>query len=228
MNLYIYSDESGVFDKVHNDIYVYGGVLFLSKEDKDINARKYKHVEKVIKKSKGYYNNIELKACILENKEKSKIYRSLNKCIKFGVIVNQKNIRDEIFANKKSKQRYLDYAYKIGLKRMFENLICEGIISADEIENIYIYVDEHTTATDGRYELKEGLEQEFKLGTFNYAYNKFYPPIFKNIKSVNVNYCNSNSVTLIRAADIVANNIYYKAIRSIENTSNNLYLTTLP
>ena len=152
----------------------------------------------------------------------------MNKCIKFGVIVNQKNIRDEIFANKKSKQRYLDYAYKIGLKRMFENLICEGIISADEIENIYIYVDEHTTATDGRYELKEGLEQEFKLGTFNYAYNKFYPPIFKNIKSVNVNYCNSNSVTLIRAADIVANNIYYKAIRSIENTSNNLYLTTLP
>ena len=72
------------------------------------------------------------------------------------------------------------------------------------------------------------MEQEFKLGTFNYAYNKFYPPIFKNIKSVNVNYCNSNSVTLIRAADIVANNIYYKAIRSIENTSNNLYLTTLP
>ena len=111
---------------------------------------------------------------------------------------------------------------------MFENLICEGIISADEIENIYIYVDEHTTATDGRYELKEGLEQEFKLGTFNYAYNKFYPPIFKNIKSVNVNYCNSNSVTLIRAADIIANSIYYKTIRSIENTSNNLYLTTLP
>lgn len=169
MNLYIYSDESGVFDKVHNDIYVYGGVLFLSKEDKDINARKYKHVEKVIRESEGYDKNIELKACILENKEKSKIYRSLNKCIKFGVIVNQKNIRDEIFANKKSKQRYLDYAY-----------------------------------------------------------NKFYPPIFKNIKSVNVNYCNSNSVTLIRAADIVANNIYYKAIRSIENTSNNLYLTTLP
>ena len=113
MNLYIYSDESGVFDKVHNDIYVYGGVLFLSKEDKDINARKYKHVEKVIRESKGYDKNIELKACILENKEKSKIYRSLNKCIKFGVIVNQKNIRDEIFSNKKSKQRYLDYAYKM-------------------------------------------------------------------------------------------------------------------
>ncbi|WP_349818098.1 MULTISPECIES: DUF3800 domain-containing protein [Clostridium] len=228
MNLYIYSDESGVFDKVHNDIYVYGGVLFLSKEDKDINVRKYKNVERVIRESKKYDNGVELKACILGNKEKSKIYRSLNKCIKFGVIVNQKNIRNEIFVNKKSKQRYLDYAYKIGLKRMFENLICEGIISADEIENIYIYIDEHTTATDGRYELKESLEQEFKIGTFNYDYNKFYPPIFKNLKSVNVKYCNSNSVTLVRASDIVANNIYYKAIRDIENKSNKLYLTILP
>ena len=152
----------------------------------------------------------------------------MNKCIKFGVIVNQKSIHDEIFGNKKSKQRYLDYAYKIGLKRMFESLIAEGVISSDEIENIYIYVDEHTTATDGKYELKEGLEQEFKLGTFNYAYNKFYPPIFKNIRSVNVEYFNSNSVTLIRAADIIANNIYYKSIKGIENTSSNLYLTILP
>lgn len=228
MNLYIYSDESGVFDKVHNDIYVYGGVVFLSKEDKDINVRKYRHVERIIRESKGYNKDIELKACILGNTEKTKIYRSLNRCIKFGVIVNQKSIRDEIFGNKKSKQRYLDYAYKIGLKRMFERLINEEFICSDEVENIYIYVDEHTTATDGRYELKEGLEQEFKLGTFNYTYNKFYPPIFKNIKSINVDYCNSNSVTLIRAADIVANNIYYKAIRGIENTSSNLYLTTLP
>lgn len=111
---------------------------------------------------------------------------------------------------------------------MFESLIAEGVISSDEIENIYIYVDEHTTATDGKYELKEGLEQEFKLGTFNYAYNKFYPPIFKNIRSVNVEYFNSNSVTLIRAADIIANNIYYKSIKGIENTSSNLYLTILP
>ena len=68
MNLYIYSDESGVFDKVHNDIYVYGGVLFLSKEEKDINVRKYKHVERVIRKSKGYDKDIELKACILVSK----------------------------------------------------------------------------------------------------------------------------------------------------------------
>ena len=29
MDLFIYSDESGVFDKEHNEIYVYGGLIFL-------------------------------------------------------------------------------------------------------------------------------------------------------------------------------------------------------
>lgn len=34
MNLYIYSDESGVFDKIHNNFYVYGGIICLNKEQK--------------------------------------------------------------------------------------------------------------------------------------------------------------------------------------------------
>lgn len=228
MNLHIYSDESGVFDKKHNDIYVYGGILFLSKEEEKANTRKYINVEKTIRKSNHYKKNYELKACKIFNKDKNKIYRSLNNCIKFGVIINQKEIKNEIFENKKSKQRYLDYAYKIGLKRMFEELIKKKIIDPKKINNIYVHVDEHTTATDGQYELREGLEQEFKIGTFNYKYNKFYPPIFKNMNKVTVKLCNSNSVTLIRAADIVANNIYYKAVNNKENTSKNLYLTKLP
>ena len=68
----------------------------------------------------------------------------------------------------------MDYAYKIGLKRCFEKLIADGSINVHEVENIYIYADEHTTATNGRYELKEGLEQEFKNGTYNYGYDKFF------------------------------------------------------
>lgn len=36
MDLFIYSDESGVFDKVHNEIFVYGGLIFLGKEEKDV------------------------------------------------------------------------------------------------------------------------------------------------------------------------------------------------
>jgi hypothetical protein len=29
-------------------------------------------------------------------------------------------------------------------------------------------MDEHTTATDGRYELREALEMELKIGPYNY------------------------------------------------------------
>ena len=57
---------------------------------------------------------------------------------------------------------------KIAAKRAFEKLIQDEIINPDEVEGLYFYVDEHTTATNGRYELQEALEQEFKLGTFNY------------------------------------------------------------
>ena len=127
------------------------------------------------------------------------------------MIIREKNVLDRIFISKKDKQRYLDYAYKIAVKKAFEYLINEGIINPNEIERLFFYVDEHTTATNGRYELKEALEQEFKLGTYNNNYNKYFEPIFLNLKEVNLEYCNSSSKLLIRAADIVANKIYYYA-----------------
>lgn len=46
MDIFVYSDESGVFDNVHNDIFVYGGLIFFNKNDKDVYCRKYIHAEK--------------------------------------------------------------------------------------------------------------------------------------------------------------------------------------
>lgn len=71
--------------------------------------------------------------------------RSLNGCHKFGVIIREKNVLDRIYLSKKDKQRYLDYAYKIAVKRAFEDFIQRDIINPDEIERVYFYVDEHTT-----------------------------------------------------------------------------------
>lgn len=88
-------------------------------------------------------------------------------------------------------------------------MIDKNAIDASAVDNIYVYADEHTTATNGRYELKESLEQEFKYGTFNMNYQIHYPPIFSNLKGVQVKLCNSATKTLVRAADIVANRIYY-------------------
>ena len=110
MDIYIYSDESGVFDYLHNDYFVFAGVIFFNKQDKDDMERKYIHAENCIRSSNGIVNTEELKACNLSNKNKGKLYRSLNNCLKFAVIIDQKRILKNIFDHKKSKQRYLDYA----------------------------------------------------------------------------------------------------------------------
>lgn len=230
MNIYVYSDESGVFDKEHNDYFVFGGLILLGTEDKQNWSRKYSSVEKILRANKGVAADYELKATQVTNKEKGKLFRALNGCYKFGVVIREKNVLDRIYLSKKDKQRYLDYAYKIAVKRAFENLVQDGIINPDEVERLYFYVDEHTTATNGRYELEEALEQEFKLGTYNYRYDTYYPPIFKKMKDVRLEYCNSESKLLVRAADIVANKIFYlarnekrKELRDIQNL-NVIYL----
>lgn len=211
MNLYVYSDESGVFDKIHNDYFAFGGLILIGNEDKERWSRIYSKAEKTIRRNKGVNKQYELKATQVTNKEKLSLFRALNNCQKFGVVITQKKVLDRIFQSKKDKQRYLDYAYKIAIKRAFEKLIIDGVISKDNVERIYFYVDEHTTATNGKYELKESLEQEFKLGTYNYKYSKFYPPIFRGLEDIQLKYCNSSSKLLIRASDIVANRIYYLA-----------------
>lgn len=156
------------------------------------------------------------------------LFTRMNQVIRFGIVINQKNVLDRIFMSKKDKQRYLDYAYKVGLKKALQRLIKEDRINPDEIETVHIYNDEHSTATNGRYELREGLEQEFKLGTYNLKYDKFFPPVFENLKGIELLFCDSNKVTLIRAADIVANRIYFMALnRKLENMEG-IYLSTLP
>lgn len=231
MNIYIYSDESGVFDCIHNDFYIYGGIIFLDKNDRDIANRKYLNVESVIRKCNKDLTFGELKASRLNNKQKYKIYRSLNNYYKFGVVIDQKQVHKNIFNDKKTKQRYLDYAYKIGVKSALTELINEGIIVPDIVENICFFVDEHTTATNGRYELSEALRQELKIGTYNFEYGIYYEPLFPKVNRVELQYCNSAKKPLIRAADIIANRIYYLAncsVNGVVPNNKNLFMSYQP
>ena len=229
MELIVYADESGTFDKEHNNIFTFGGVICIGKECKDIETRKYLKAERDLRLKPENKVKDELKACKLSNKDKGKLFRSLNNVIKFGVVVEQKRVLDRIFDSKKDKQRYLDYVFKIGLKRCFERLAYSKLITLSDVRSLNIYVDEHTTATNGRYELKESLEQEFKNGTYNLQYSKYYEPIFKNLEIINLHYCNSEKQALIRAADIVANRIYYHAINDkLAEVENKIYIHKLP
>ncbi len=230
MNIYVYSDESGVLDKEHNDFFVFGGIIFLSKDENDLWSRKYISAEANIRKSENKAPGFELKAAKISNKSKNKLYRSLTGVHKFGIIINQKALNQGVFSSKKGKQRYLDWAFKMAVKTKFSEMINEGIINPAEIENLTFYVDEHTTATNGKYEIREALEQEFKHGTINFEYNTFYPPIFPNLKDVAVHFCNSSKKTLVRAADIVANHIFYLACSGIYDSlgESNLHIMLHP
>ena len=44
MNLYIYSDESGVFDKAHNNYFVFGGIICIDNNEKEMLSRKYSSI----------------------------------------------------------------------------------------------------------------------------------------------------------------------------------------
>lgn len=69
------------------------------------------------------------------------------------------------------------------------------------------------------------------VGTFNYHYSVFYEPIFPDLKSLSLEYCNSEKKRLVRAADIIANRVYYLAVSNqLEkiNEISNLYNIYLP
>lgn len=211
MTLFVYADESGVFDVAHNIFFVFGGVIVRSKQKRDIEARKYRSVERSLGANAGRTKNGELKATTLSNRDKYRIYRSLGGMTRFAVVVQQDKVLAHIFNNKKSKQRFLDFVFKVGLKAALVRCIERGLVPSDYDGRVSVRMDEHTTATDGRYELRESLEQEFRFGTYNYTWSKHFPPLFPSLRDVTVEMRDSASDPLIRAADIVANRVYHHA-----------------
>lgn len=227
MNVFVFGDESGVFDRSHEEWFVFGGVVFVSKDDKDMAVRQFIGAERNV--GKGYRTD-ELKACRLSKKHKYALFKRTAAWNRFGLVVDLKRVNPKIFSHKKSKQRYLDYVFKVGLKRHLGSLIKSGVIPANVVESVYIRFDEHTTATDGRYELREGIEQEFKYGTINFKYNTYHPPLFRNMSgTVDVTFKDSKSDALIRASDIVANRVWRDAKSgTLENLKGKMSIYIFP
>ncbi len=223
-NIYVYSDESGVFDPFHFDYYAFGGIIFLSEEEKNEAAHHFHHT---VTQIRGDKCKSELKASNLATSNKYKLMKSISKYIIFGAVINLNMINKNILKDKKTKQRYLDFAYKMGLKNVFKKLIDENIIFPNDPIILNVYCDEHTTATDGLYELKESLEMEFKRGNMNFYTDEYFPPLFKRLNDVRVTYLDSKTSIYIRMADIIANFIYSMANFNL-STHLRLYIKNLP
>lgn len=126
-NIYIYSDESGTFDYKHCEYFVYGGIVFLSKKDRDQASREYVALEKILRETIFDGSQEEIKANKLTLKEKRRLLSVSKKpySYRFAIITHSPSLRqkDNISNNPKTKQRYLDWAYKMGIKKVVKHLI---------------------------------------------------------------------------------------------------------
>lgn len=138
MKLYVYADESGTFDKAHNDLFVYGGIVVPGTETKKNVERLYASVEDDIRSHSSVFDSsTELKACFLGMKERKRLFGVIehSECFQFGVIVDQSRIYDGIYSSKGSKQRYQDWALKMGIRQCVCTMLkwgqCRSQISFD-------------------------------------------------------------------------------------------------
>ena len=209
MKLYVYADESGTFDKAHNDIFVYGGVILRGTENRNDATRRYVAIEKAIReRGSNHPDGTELKAAFMSLKERKTVFTSIARkgCRQFAVIVDQKKLYDQIYESKKRKQRFLDYALKRGIKEAIVRSIADEGLKRSDIDAISVVVDEHSSSTSGKYNLEESINEELRCGMFNPEWNVFFEPVFStDMPKIPVAYANSKSVPLVRAADVTAN-----------------------
>ena len=228
MDIYVYSDESGVFDIKTDKFYIYAGLIFLDKKTKDKKKNNFTNFEKSIKRRLNVSKETELKGCNVNPKIVNRIFDYFNDCIKFCCIIDIEDVLEEIRNNKFHKQRFLDYAYKMGLKNCILQL--KSQLNVDEVKNIYMFLDERNTATSGYYSFKETILKEFKYGKFNYEYGTRIMPLFPNLDKVDIKYVDSSNSPLVRGADMIANKIYksFKHNKHIDFIENKVYIKYLP
>lgn len=209
MKLYVYADESGAFDKVHNDTFVYGGVVIAGAAAKADAEHRYAAMESRLRESKpGFEDGSEIKASRLDMRSRKRVFASIERpgCHQFAVIVDQKALNDQVFDSKRRKQRFLDYALKRGVKEGILEAMRLNAISPRDVDAISVVVDEHSTSTDGKYNLAESINEELRNGMFNPTWQVFYQPVFGNwLPEIPVSYVDSSKVAMVRAADITAN-----------------------
>ena len=205
--LYFFFDDSGVLHKKNSvQKFIYAGYVFHSRKELDIAKRKYRALVRKIQTSLG--RDDEIKAFGLDDNFKRALYNVMRKEESLSLVVDISRVYDSILSSPKSICRYKDYILKRAIKAKIKSMIDHNTVAVDDEIAISIYIDEQLTATDGIYGLRETIKEEFQYGIKNYNYETFYPPLFQNQVSVNVEYCESKKNYMIQACDILANRIF--------------------
>ena len=208
MEIYVYSDESGVFDVKHYDTFVFSGLVFTDISKRDSAARRLLSLEKKLRNKEVYKNTPELKAGKTSRKDRELLYTTVNTYDTFAVVINQDKLdAKHIFADKKSKQRYINYAYKCLMQYTMANLLNKKTIPKNEPITLNIVMDSRPATEEDTEDLRLAIIESLKYGSYD-AKGKFVKPIIQNLEDVTVQYKDSEATPLVRAADIVANKVF--------------------
>lgn len=226
--VYFFFDDSGVLHpKEKSGFFVYGGYVFVNREELDSAKRQYINANKALKAKLSRCD--ELKAAGLDPKHKRSLYMAVRKYESISCSVEIRRVYTSIVSNKKAICRYKDYVLKRCVKAKLKDLIKKGKIRADEDVAIEVNIDEQLTATNGYYSLRDSIKEELQHGISNFDYGTFHSPVFEAQVDVSVKYCESKSNYMIQASDILANKIWtsfrLSKYEDVSNIPNHLHLT---
>lgn len=220
--IYINLDDSGKLTSKEL-ISVYGGIVFISKKEKDKFITQYKSIVNDIKCNYCRHRENcdkrcpEIKNTNIKPSDKRRIMNYLKKYYVIGLIIQNDKIYNYIMSNKAARGRFIDYA----LRRLIKETIC-AFINTNKINphkpiRLIINIDEQSTKSNGYYNLHDGLLEELKYGIINYNYGVNIKPIIYSKLEIKITYQDSGKSYVVQAADLLAGTIRRKSLETLEN-----------
>lgn len=220
--IYINLDDSGKLTR-NETISVYGGIVFLSKKEKDLFITQYKKIVHEIKCS--YCKNMqncnfscpEIKNTNIKPSHKRWLMNYIKKYFIVGLVIENDLVYPPIIKSKAARGRFTDYAIRRIIKQIIKNLIETKKINPLQPIRLYINIDEQTTKNNGYYKLFDGIVEELKYGISNFNYESYFSPIIKGKLELFLSYRNSKYNYAVQAADLIAGTIRRTSLNSYQN-----------
>lgn len=214
-------DDSGKLSS-HEQVCVYGGLIFLSKKDKDKFITQYRSIIKNIRckychKSECNHKCPEIKNTNILPNDKRRLMNYIKKYCVIALVINNNLVYNHILESKGAKGRFIDYAIRRVIKESIKILIKNHEVNAYQNTKLIINIDEQSTKNNGYYNLKDGLFEELKHGISNYNYGAIISPIIHGEFTLSLSYQNSANSYVVQAADLLAGTIRHKSLQALTN-----------
>ncbi|MDE5539503.1 MAG: DUF3800 domain-containing protein [Bacilli bacterium] len=219
--IYINLDDSGKLSNKER-VSTYGGLIFLSKAEKDKFITQYRLIINEIKckycshRNNCNYNCPEIKNTNILPKDKRHIMNYLKKYYCLALVIQNEHVYNHIKENKAAKGRFTDYCLRRLIKELIQSLIKNKQISPYVPLKLVINIDEQSTKSDGYYNLHAGLIEELKYGIVNYNYSSTIAPIIHADLKITVTYQDSGKSYVVQAADFLAGTIRRASLKALE------------